>query len=456
MDDLFELLREHGLTSEGSLSRDLSQLGKDHLRVLLTELAAYQAPPQVMRQGQFIFFPAGGRLGLGSAERAVRGLLLTADHIVLPNDLTSQAKDLLTRLEQSGKPDDVKRQFNCALHPYLFQYLRLQPLFREGLASLAPRPPTPQSLVHPMANGLKKEFLQWAEHGTTSDGKPWMVLRIGPNYWSAFDDIRAGETHLIPAGPLVSTDDLIKGEGGFRPQGPGVECLDPDELLSGTHPLTQALEEFISAELFRVQMLVEASSKLNASLVTDIDTDWDILGLLAGRTETAEPLDHAGELAESLGESLPFVETISVENLVKLRVDRALEFDAFRAVLLQASRELAGEADPERRYHAAHRAVIEEIQPRFAEYNAKMTALAWKRGLAAFFAAGAAASLAIMFALLGSETGAATSAVGGAGPYIKRALDAHWKLGAAQGDPMFFLWKLKHAAKQRKTNPFSR
>jgi len=365
---------------------------------------------------------------------------------VVPNDLALQARELLAKLDQTEKPDDVKNRLNFALHPYLCQFLRLQPLFQEGLASFAARPVAPTGLVHPMANGLKREFLRWVEYGIAGDGRPWMVLQIGTNYWSAFDDIRAGEVNLIPAKPLVSTDELIKGEGGFKPQGPGVKRLDPDELLSAAHPLAGAFEEFISAELFRVQMLAETARKSNASLVTDIDTDWDILGLLAGRTEAAEPLDHAGELAASLGESLPFVENISIEDLAKLRVDRAVEFDAFRAVLLQASRELAGEADPERRYRAAHRAVVEEIQPRFAEYNSKMTALVQERGFAALTAV-ASASLAVMFALWGSKTGAVSTGTAGLYSFMKQALEAHRQLIAAQGDPMFFLWKLKQTAK---------
>lgn len=446
MDDLVELLTEHGLTSERSLSRDLSRLGKDHLRVLLRDLAAYQSPPQVMRRGQFVFFPAGGHLGLGSAERAVRGLLLTADHIVLPNDLASEAKDLFMQLEQSSNPDDVKRHFNHRLHPYLFQYLRLQPLFREGLASLAPRPLTPQNLVHPMANGLKREFLQWVEYGTAGNANPWMTLQIGASFWSAFDQIRAGESFVILDKPLTSTDELIRGRGGFKPMGPDVKHLDPDELLSAAHPLAEAFEDFISMELFRVQMLVETASRLNASLVTDNDADWEILRLLTSRTVKAEPLDDVCDLAVSLSESLPFIEKVSLDDLVKLRIDRAVEFDSLRAILLKVSREVAGESSPERRYLAAHRAVIEEIQPKLAEYNSKMSALVQERVLAASFAV-ASASLAIMIALLGSRTGAISTGTTGLFSFVKQALEAHRQLSAAEGDPMFFLWKLKQAAK---------
>jgi hypothetical protein len=454
MDSLFQLLKEHGLTSERSLARNLSQLGRDHLRILLKDLATYQPAAQALRPGTLTFFPAGGRLGLGTAERTARGLLLLADHIVLPNDLAPQARELLGKLEQGKDLSQVKGLLDGSIHPYLYQYLRLQPLFQEGLASLAAMPSAPTNLVHPLANGLKRDFLQWVEHGTTQAGKPWMVLRVAPNYWSDFNGIRAGTTRLIPAKPLTSTDDLISLEGGFKPGGPGVRQLDPVELLSGAHPLAEAYEEFISIELFRVQMLAEAANGLNASLVTDIDTDWDIIRLLTTRTETAEPVDYATELVESLGESLSFIERVPLGELVKLRMERSAEFDSFRAVLFQVSRALAQEADPERRYRAARLAVVQEIQPRFAEYNAKMTALAGERGFA--LATGAAAPFIIMmFALLGSAllgieaspTATAGTALASAVPYIKRVLEAHRQLGAAQGDPMFFLWTLKQAAK---------
>lgn len=446
MDGILRLLKEHRLTSERSLARDLSRFGRGHLQILLRELAAYQEPPRAAPPGEFTFFPAGGRLGLGSAERPARGLLLIADHIVLPNDLGPKAGELLAKLEHEGNLDDVRNRLNFALHPYLCQYLRLQPLFQEGLASLAARPLVSTSLVHPMAHGLKREFLRWAEHGVTNVGQPWMVLRIAPNYWSAFGDMRAGEVDLIPAKPLVSTDDLIKPEGGFKPQGRGVRRLEPEELLSDAHPLAEAFEEFISAELFHVQMLAEAANRLKASLVTDIDTDWDILDLLATRTEEGKPVDHPGELVASLGESLSFIDNVPIDALVRLRVDRSTEFDSFRAVLFQINRELSREADPERRYRAAHRAVVEEIQPRFAEYNAKMTALARERGLAASVAAGTA-SLTLMFALLGGESRVVGGALAGAISYIGQVLHAQRQLDMAQGDPMFFLWKLKQAAK---------
>jgi hypothetical protein len=450
MDLLNELLKEHGLASHKSLSRDLARFGRDRFRSLLEALCGYTPPPSPPRPGRLVFFPAGGRLGLGSGERGVRGLILIADHIVLPYDLGRQAASMLSAFERGGSPkafDDLKGRSGIELHPYLHQYMKLKLLVDEGLVSLCPPPAPPLDLVHPMANALKQEFLRWVDYGVDGKGKPWMVLTVGPRCWSAYGDLRVGPSTIAPQRPFESTDDLPHRDQGFRPAGPGVRQANPEDLLSGSHPLTEAFENFISVELFRAQLLTQAADKMGASLATDADSDWEILGFLASRSETADPLQAAGTLVQTLTDSLPFMRDVPIAKLVELRVDNGTEFDNLRSTLLRASRDVAEEPDLGQRYRRAAEVVVGDIMPRLARYNANVTALARKRGLAAATAAGAAASVALMWALFGVEL--ASAPVSGAlattaGTYLKSVIEAQRQIDEAKGDPMFFLWKLKN------------
>lgn len=136
MDPLLDVLRNYDLKSPSSVSRTLSRFSRARLVELLSELSLFSPPPRTESKGEIAFFPGGGKMGLGCADRVARGLLLMGDHIAYPNALKINATEWLTRLENGENVDQVKDSLNTYLHPYIYQYLQLRPLLDAGLASL--------------------------------------------------------------------------------------------------------------------------------------------------------------------------------------------------------------------------------------------------------------------------------------------------------------------------------
>ena len=383
-------------------------------------------------------------MGLGSADRVARGLLLAADHIAFPNALKINSTEWLGRLDEEASLDGVKSSLNTFLHPYVYQYLQLRPLIDKGLASLVDVSPPVLQLIHPLANKLRRDFLPWVEYGVDGRGQPWFVMGVGSNYYSSGGGIDSFRTILVEARPLPSTDELIPMQGGFKPMGDGVELRDREALASGAHPLAESYEKFISIELFRVQALAEGARRSGGKLVTDSDADWRILDLLCTRDEV-ELTSPDAALAEVLGDSLPFLGNVSLTDIVDLRVRLESQFDAFRGTLLRASSELAEEPDVAKRHESARRIVLEELQPRFSEYAAMMKATAHERLLGGGLGAGSIV-LTMMMAFLHHDwptAVVATGALNAARPYIERAFSAQKERDVAGGDPMFFLWALQ-------------
>ncbi len=386
-------------------------------------------------------------MGLGSADRVARGLLLTADHIAFPNALKIVSTEWVRKLDEEPDLDSIKSSFGTFLHPYLFQYLQLRPLIDEGLASLVDVSPPIWSLIHPLANKLRRDFLRWVEYGVDGQGKPWFVLSVGSNHYSSGAGFDSFDMTIVQARALTSTDELISMDGGLRPMGAGVERRDPEALVSATHPLAQSYEEFISIELFRVQALAQGAARTNGKLVTDSDADWRILDLLFQRDEVELPSPDA-TLAEVLGDSLPFLGNVSLPELVELRLRLENQFDAFRGTLLRASHDLRGEPDLAKRRDAARLFVLDELRPRLSEYAAMMKATARERLVSGGVGAGSIV-LTMMLAFMCQDLPTAATAVGTlkvAQPYLQRALSAQKERDLASGDPMYFLWEINRKA----------
>jgi hypothetical protein len=414
---------------------------------LLSELSLFSPPPRTESKGEIAFFPGGGKMGLGCADRVARGLLLMGDHIAYPNALKINAAEWLTRLENGENVDQVKDSLNTYLHPYIYQYLQLRPLLDAGLASLVNVTPPTLSLVHPLANRLRKEFLKWVEYGVDGAGKPWFVLGVGSNFYSSSSGVGIDSygTMLIQAKALTTTDDVIHMEGGFKPVGNGVEPRDASPLLSGAHPLANSYEQFISIELFRVQALADAARRSGGDLVTDSAADWDILDLLCTHSEGDDLRVTDSALAETLGDSLPFISNVSLAELVELRLRLGTQFDAFRGYLLDVSKGLPlAERDPQKRYTLAREMILKEIRPRLAEYSSAMKAAARERLTSGAIGVGGIA-LTMMLAIVNRDwptAAVATGALNASRPFLERALGAQKQLDIAEGDPMFFLWQL--------------
>jgi hypothetical protein len=305
--------------------------------------------------------------------------------------------------------------------------------------------PPVYELIHPMANRLRTEFLQFVEYGTDGANKPWFVMGVGSNFYSSGAGVDSFGTTIVQARPLQSTDELIPMMGGFRPVGDGVRQLDPGPLASGTHPLATSYEQFISIELFRVQALTEGARRSGTKLVTDSDADWTILRLLGTTAERNELESPDSILAEVLDDSFPFLSNVPVKDIVDLRLRLETQFNAFRGTLLKTSRVLLDESDVSVRRREARRLMLEEIHPRLSEYTAVVRATATDRFAGAALGIGGilfAAMLALMQQDLPSLSAAAAT-VKATTPYLERALNAQRELTRSEGDPMFFLAQLR-------------
>lgn len=448
MDPLLNLLDSYDLRSPSAVSRTLSRFSRARLRELLQDLSKFEPPSRTEKKGEISFFPGGGQMGLGCADRVSRGLLLVGDHIAFPNALKLNSGEWLGRLENGENLDQVRISLNTYLHPYIYQYIQLRPLLDAGLASLVDVTPPTFSLIHPLANRLRSEFLKWVEYGVDGAGKPWFVLGIGSNFYSSSSGVGIdsfGMT-IVQAKPLISTDELIHMDGGFKPMGSGVERRDASPLLSGVHPLASSYEQFISVELFRVQALADGARRSGADLVTDSDADWEILDLLCSREDDSGLRVGDAALAETLADSLPFLANISLDKLVDLRLRLSTEFDALRGYLIDVSKGLAiAEPDPRKRSKRAREIILTEVQPRLSEYSAVMKATARDRLTSGVVGVGSIA-LTVMLAVLNRDwptAAIATGALNASRPFLERAFEAQKQLDTAEGDPLFFLWRLK-------------
>jgi hypothetical protein len=286
------------------------------------------------------------------------------------------------------------------------------------------------------------------EYGVDGAGKPWFVLGVGSNFYSSSSGVGIDSygTMLIQAKALTTTDDVIHMEGGFKPVGNGVEPRDASPLLSGAHPLANSYEQFISIELFRVQALADAARRSGGDLVTDSAAVWDILDLLCTHSEDDDLRVTDSALAETLGDSLPFISNVSLAELVELRLRLGTQFDAFRGYLLDVSKGLPlAERDPQKRYTLAREMILKEIRPRLAEYTNAMKAAARERLTSGAIGVGGIA-LIMMLAIVSRDwptAAVATGALNASRPFLERALGAQKQVDIAEGDPMFFLWQLE-------------
>ena len=446
--DLYQLLQDYGLTSPKSLERTLSRFGRPRLIALLDELRSLGFQEEAIHPGQLGFLAAGGRLGLGSAERASRGLMLVADKILIPYELNSKADSLLTLIDNNPGAKglaSVRGQVLQGLHPYIFQYLQIHPLISAGFASLSTAPQSPSfELVHPLASQVNAQFLKWIRYGENEKAQPSFTMSVGDGHYFASPQMRAMEAQIVVGGAIHSTDEIQ-----FRPWSMvgNYTNLDPSPLLNHEHPLWPAFENFISVELWKAEHLAAVAGLTNASVATDTESDWDLLNMLPNYSEDAVEMEPALAVVEALTETLPFVKAASVQEVVELREQLTLPFENFRNVLLGAARHVQTESDREKRAERARLAIKEDIVPRFVEYSAETNAAAGARlrnGAGALVAGG---SLVALFALAG-VTG--TIAAGGVGAvaansarsFLDKVLSAQETLEKGQGDPMFFLWKV--------------
>jgi hypothetical protein len=435
--ELFALLESFGLNRRQGLNRKLSQFGSRNVVRLLEALAEFQSAPSSVKPGRLVFYPAGGRMGLGAGERSVRSSLLLADHIALPNTLRHHAAWTLQGIDR----EKVDAGILGRLHPYLFQLFLLKPLFDSHLASLIDVRSAPVSVIHPLANALRHEFLRWITYGVDALGTPLFLMTLGGRHYFANTALSSMGTEMFVHPPPESTDAIIQigpltTEGRFEPR-------DPSALLSGVHPLAQQFEEFISVELFRAQMLAEGAARAGASLMTDSDDDWCILRLFGTTDSNAHILGPESVLAETLSEDLPFIADVPVDALVRLRAETEAGFDNFRSLLLKGAAKVGNVTDPTKRYAAAHTFVVEELQPEYARYRSLVNGARRERAGSIVGGVGVIA-LAVVLAALGNDprlAGAATTSI----PFFNRLLDAQRRLDESESDAVSFLWKVERS-----------
>lgn len=120
-----------------------------------------------------------------------------------------------------------------------------------------------------------------------------------------------------------------------------------------------------------------------------------------------------------------------------------MNFDNFRSLLFKGAKKVRETTDVANRYAAAHRFVVEELQPEYARYRSRVNGARRERVVSVAVGAGVIA-LAVMLAAWGGDVrlaGAATTSL----PFFSRVIDAQRRLDESEGDAVRFLWKLERS-----------
>ncbi len=177
---LDDLLGNYGLKSARSIALQLDRMGRPSLRNLLEALTSYEPSSIRAKPSEFGFLAAGGRLGLGTAERVSRGLVLIADTIVIPYELGKNAQELLEMLDKNPSSDGfagIKQHLGVKLYPFLHQYLRVKPLIDADLVRIGPAlPEAPSELIHPLASHNAHLFEPWVKYFVEDNGHTFFEI----------------------------------------------------------------------------------------------------------------------------------------------------------------------------------------------------------------------------------------------------------------------------------------
>ena len=374
MQDLYELLRDYGLHEIKHVPTRFRRMGRAKLAALLDDLAKYGEERRggKVGSGGLTIAPIGGTMGLGSAEEVVHQTVLYADHLVLRNDLAPLAKRL--RKEVDDRPskgfEQARGMILDELHPYLFQFLAMKPLWKRGMASFAYPAETKRESA--FVDDVVRPFLDATTLKITRKGMPWFSLAVGDRRYLATPDFTIAGVKAGTVGRLWESTrerDRTMNQEMHAGDGPSEE-VDAEALLDTSHRLHGDFIKIVVEETERLEAAVRICIDSSAHFVTDQTLEWKIICGI-GRGQEAVAVDRPA-MAFDLTSELAFIHDVPLEDLLELRETLDAEFDLTRSALLRLATGLGSYATLEDRKTAAKQIIAEEVQPALSSLSLRI------------------------------------------------------------------------------------
>ena len=420
-------------------------MGHASIFALLGELATYGEERRGGRSGSvgLAIAPIGGTMGLGTAEEVAHEILLYADHLVLRNDFAPLATRLIEQMKDRPRRDfqETRGAILDEIHPYVYQFLAMKPLWERGMASFA----YPAESTHGVAfrDNIVRPFLDATTLRVTAKGTPWFSLMIGDMRYTATPEFTVGRVQLGTIGRLWRSTrerDRMMSQEMFVGDGPS-EAVETEALLDTSHPLHDEFIKIVVAETERLEGAVKVCLDSSAHFVTDQTLEWQIIRGVRGGEDEADP--DRPTLVFDIVSELSFVRDLSLDDLLRLREKLAAEFDMARKSLLRLATNLGSYPTLEERKVAAKRIVAEEVQPTLGSLSQRIRAVRSDM-IRSSVAAVSVASVSLLVAWI---FGTAEPLKGGLGtlPFLQRLLDGLSAADRAHEDPLYFLWRVRDA-----------
>lgn len=443
MQDLFDILKDYGLDNRSQIAQRWRRMGRASVASLSRELIQYGED----RRGRasaagFAVAPVGGSMGLGSAEEVAWEAALLADHLILKNDLSTEAK-VNENLASGGSAKEFERNRNLLLerlYPFLYQYLTLRPLWQRGMASFGYSDSLTDETDLP--DEIFRAFLQHTELSVTGNGTPWFKLTSGSMSYLVTPDMSFGKIDIITDNLFKSVRDRIQTASPtvmFADAQGTTRVVDSELLVDTSHPLHSSFEQIVRDETSRIRGEVDLALASHAHYMTNRPLDLAVIAAGAeGTLSTPTPAISTFELAAELG----FVRDVSLEQLVELRERLAPQFELARAALMDLSASLHS-SDPASRQIEARQVVAQEIEPALARISSEVKA-ATRDMVRTGVAATGTAALSVLIAWLSWDPKALSGLM--SVPFLKRILDGRARVDALRSEPMFFLHQVRSRA----------
>ena len=385
-------------------------------------------------------------MGLGSAFEVAHETALYADHLILRNDLSLLARQLLPGIDE-GNQKTYEANRAAALnsfYPYINQYLLIRPLWERAMASFAyPETPVGQEKI---GDDIKKLFLSGVDLQKTPKGAPWFTITIGEFQYTITPNmstkgLKFGQVNKL-WGSTRERDAAMNqamtfgdGSGDSLPE-------DPLDLLDMGHPLASQFAELVRDETGRLEAALEICLASKAHFLTNQNLEWSIVSGITAGEDLAESTPAA---TYDLAEELAFIREIPLEGLLELRESLASSFEIARGSLLRLSHDLTKLKSLDARKLEAGRIVSEEIRPALAALSEQIRGHRIAQAQTSATAIGVA-SLSVLVAWLMSTPAALVGAAGSM-PFLTGLLAKLEESGKERLDPMYFLLTVQERSK---------
>jgi len=459
---IYEVLSKYGLDDDSELKTNLANLADSKLLAMVHDICGIAAPDTVdvstTPEGVSLC-PIGGDLGLGNLEDISRQLLLYADDIVLEEPLTSTAAVIVriendvTRIRGPNWRDELAKE----LHPYLRQLLLVRPAVERGIVRFVHNSPSllrakelSATITHPRLERIVVRLSDLA------------VCHRWPHGEQDFELGKGSNQHLGSRGMLTSgyrmygntMPDTVRETvvAGPWQRGPGNVTRVPGRAVLHDGRLVGSFRKAVNTIVTRTVLGVDVAQASGSWYVTDDPVEWEALSILS-RIEGEQRQSEARHIADpvhlEIAKALPFVDNVSISDIVELRTKYSDEFSAFRHELIRLAREIQEVENWDGLQGRTKRMVNRDISPAISEINLLFDNLnrQRKRDVAVGVGVGSLALLAHLFAPSIQPWIGALPVAWAAG----RELDRRDKADSLRERPMYFLWQLAERSKQAGT-----